>query len=133
MIWKEDENQDKILENGDFVLLEDQDAVIQQIGTVLRLAKNDQFTDLEEGLRWVDDERGILGASDLSLENEAEIIEKITGVFGVRQLQSLTAEFTDETSFTFSLATQTEWNRLLKLPGTTAAAIIKMSSLLSLL
>lgn len=98
-VWKEDANQDKIIENGDFVLLEDQDAIIQQIGTVLRLAKNDQFTDLDEGLRWVDGERGILGNNDLSLENEAEIIEKITNVFGVRQLRSLTTEFTDETTF----------------------------------
>lgn len=99
LTWKEDENQDKILENGDFVLLEDEDAVIQQIGTVLRLAKNDWFTDLDEGLRWVDGDRGILGANDLSLENEAEIIDKINGVFGVRRLQSLSSEFIDETSF----------------------------------
>lgn len=100
LIWKEDENQDKIIENGSFVFLEDEDAVIQQLGTTLRLAKNDQFTDLEEGLRYIDDnERGILGASDLSLENEAEIIERINNSFGVRQLISLTTEFIDNTSF----------------------------------
>lgn len=99
LTWKEDENQDKVLENGDFVLLEDEDAVVQQIGTVLRLAKNDWFTDLDEGLRWVDGDKGILGANDLSLENEAEIIDKINQVFGVRRLQSFSAEFVDETSF----------------------------------
>ena len=100
LVWKEDDNQDKVLENGDFVLLEDNDAIVQQIGTVLRLAKNDWFTDLDEGLRWVsDDERAILGANGLSLENESEIIETINSVFGVRQLQSLTAEFVNQTSF----------------------------------
>ena len=99
LIWKEDENQDKVIENGSFVLLEDEDAVIQQLGTTLRLAKNDQFTDLDEGLRYVDDERGILGANDLSLENEAEIIERINNSFGINQLISLATEFDDNESF----------------------------------
>jgi len=101
-VWKEDENQDKVIENGDFVLLNDDEAVRQQLGTVLRLAKNDWFTDLNEGLRWVGGERAILGSDGLSLENEAEIIERINSSFGVRQLVSLDTEFTDETSFSIS-------------------------------
>jgi len=107
LIWKEDENQDKVIENGDFVLLEDEEAVIQQLGTTLRLAKNDWFMNLNEGLRWIDDERGILGADRLSLENEAEIIEKINNSFGIRQLISLKAEFIDETSFLISAVVST--------------------------
>lgn len=108
LIWKEDENQDKVVENGSFVLLEDQDAVIQQLGTALRLAKNDQFTDLDEGFRYLDDgERGILGASELSLENEEEIIRQINNSFGVRQLLSLTTEFIDNTSFRISVVVST--------------------------
>lgn len=99
IIFKETADQDLAVENGTFVMLEDEDAVVQQIGTVLRLAKFDWFLDLDEGLRYVDGERGILGASVLSLENEAEIIEKINNVFGVRQLISLTAAFLTETSF----------------------------------
>ena len=101
-VWKEDKNQDKVIENGDFVLLEDDEAVRQQLGTVLRLAKNDWFTDLNEGLRWVGGERAILGSDGLSLENEAEIIERINNSFGVRQLVNLDTEFTDETSFSIS-------------------------------
>lgn len=101
--FKETEDQDLAIENGDFVLLEDQDAIVQQVGTVLRLAKNDWFTDLEEGLRYIDTEepeRQILGAPSLSLENETEIIEKINGVFGVTSLISLDKEFlNDNTSF----------------------------------
>lgn len=99
IIFKETADQDLAVENGDFVMLEDLDAVVQQIGTVLRLAKFDWFLDLDEGLRYVDGERGILGATELSLENEAEIIEKINGVFGVRQLISLTTSFLTTTSF----------------------------------
>lgn len=99
IIFKETATQDLAVENGTFVMLEDEDAVVQQIGTVLRLAKFDWFLDLDEGLRYVDGERGILGASELSLENEAEIIETINNVFGVRQLVSLTTAFLTETSF----------------------------------
>lgn len=99
IIFKETPDQDLAIENGDFILLEDEDAVVQQLGTVLRLAKFDWFLDLDEGLRYVDGERGILGANELSLENEAEIIEKINNVFGVRQLVSLTTSFLTETSF----------------------------------
>lgn len=99
IIFKETPDQDLAIENGDFILLEDEDAVVQQLGTVLRLAKFDWFLDLDEGLRYVDGERGILGANELNLENEAEIIEKINNVFGVRQLVSLTTSFLTETSF----------------------------------
>lgn len=99
IIFKETATEDLAVENGDFVLLEDEDAVVQQLGTVLRQAKFDWFLDLDEGLRYLDGERGILGASELSLENEAEIIEKINNTFGVRQLVSLTAAFLTATSF----------------------------------
>ena len=103
IVFKEDTEQNLAIESGDFVLLEDQDAIIQQVGTVLRLAKNDWFLDLEEGLRYLDaaeQERQILGAPKLSLENETEIIEKITGVFGVVSLINLNSEFlNDNTSF----------------------------------
>lgn len=99
IIFKETADQDLAVENGTFVMLEDQDAVVQQIGTVLRLAKFDWFLDLDQGLRYVDGERGILGADNLSLENEAEIIENINNVFGVQQLVSLTTNFLTETSF----------------------------------
>jgi len=99
IIFKETADQDLAVEDGTFVMLEDEDAVVQQIGTVLRLAKFDWFLDLDEGLRYVDGERGILGAADLSLENEAEIIETINNVFGVQQLISLTTTFLTETSF----------------------------------
>ena len=105
IIYKETEDQNLAIENGDIVLLEDQDAVIQQIGTVLRLAKNDWFLDLDEGLRYLDadeQERQILGAPNLSLENETEIIEKINGVFGVVSLIELKSEFLNDNT-TFSI------------------------------
>lgn len=107
IIFKETSDQDLAVENGTFIMLEDEDAVVQQIGTVLRLAKFDWFLDLDEGLRYVDGERGILGASELSLENEAEIIETINNVFGVRQLVSLTAAFLTATSFRISAVVTT--------------------------
>lgn len=99
IIFKENATQDLAVETGTFVMLEDEDAVVQQLGTVLRQAKFDWFLDLDEGLRYLDGERGILGASELSLENEAEIIQKINNVFGVRQLVSLTTAFLTATSF----------------------------------
>ena len=105
IIYKETEDQNLAIESGDIVLLEDQDAVIQQIGTVLRLAKNDWFLDLDEGLRYLDaseQERQILGAPNLSLENETEIIEKINGVFGVVSLIELKSEFLNDNT-TFSI------------------------------
>lgn len=113
LVWKEDENQDKIIESGDFVLLEDQDAVIQQLGTNIRLAKNDWFTDLNEGLRWIDNnERGILGSSSLSLENEAEIIAIINSSFGVKQLISLQTDFTSKTSLLLSISVTTIFSEI---------------------
>ncbi len=105
IVFKEKSDQDLAIESGDFVLLEDQDAIVQQVGTVLRLAKNDWFLDLDEGLRYLDateQERQILGAPNLSLENETEIIEKINGVFGVVSLIDLNAEFLNDNT-TFSI------------------------------
>lgn len=105
IIYKETPDQNLAIENGDIVLLEDQDAIIQQLGTVLRLAKNDWFLDLDEGLRYLDaeeQERQILGAPNLSLENETEIIEKINGVFGVVSLIDLSTEFLNDNT-TFSI------------------------------
>jgi len=99
IIYKETDDQDLAIENGDFVLLEDQDAIVQQVGTVMRLAKFDWFLDLDEGLRYLDGDnpnRQILGDSSLSLENETEIIEKINGVFGVVALVSFNAGFLDD-------------------------------------
>lgn len=100
--WKETDNQDLAVENGSFVLLEDQEAVVQQVGTTLRNAKRDNFVDLDEGLNYLDGERGILGTSALSLENETEIIEKINNSFGVANLLKFTAEFTSKTKLIIS-------------------------------
>jgi len=111
IIFKEESDQDLAIENGDFVLLEDQDAIVQQVGTVLRQAKFDWFLDLDEGLRYLDadeQERQILGAPNLSLENETEIIEKINGVFGVVSLIELNAEFlNDNTTFNITATVTT--------------------------
>ncbi len=110
-IFKETDDQDLAIEGGDIAFLEDQDAVVQQIGTALRNSKNDYFLDLDEGLRWVDNERGILGASDLSPENEAEIIQKTAGVFGVTQLVSFTADFTNPEDFEIKESVLTEFSQ----------------------
>jgi len=105
--WKETDTQDLAVEDGSFVLLEDQDAVVQQLGTTLRLAKNDWFLDLNEGLRYIDGERGILGTSALSLENETEIIEKINNSFGISNLLKFVAEFISEVDFIISATVTT--------------------------
>ena len=93
VIFKETSEQDLAIEDGDFQLLEDFDAVEQQLGTTLRLSKKDWFLDLDEGLRWIDNKRGILGGNDLSSENEAEIIQRINNTFGIIQITNFLAQF----------------------------------------
>ena len=75
------------------------DGFVLGMACVMRLAKNDWFLDLDEGLRYLDGDnpnRQILGASGLNLENETEIIEKINAVFGVVALVSFNAGFLDD-------------------------------------
>jgi hypothetical protein len=107
--FKETEDRDLAIENGDFVLLEDQDAIQQQLGTTLRLNKNDWFLDLDEGLRWTDNDRGILGANELSPENEAEIISRTNNTFGVTQITEFEAGFVTSTDFEIKETVTTEF------------------------
>lgn len=109
-IWEETEDFDLAFENGDYRFVEDQDAIQQQLGTSLRESKEDWFLDLALGLRWVDNTRGILGANELSSENEADMINIINNVFGVTQLVQFASGFITNENFQVTAAVSTEFS-----------------------
>jgi hypothetical protein len=109
IIFKETIDRDLAIENGSFVLIEDAEAVAQNLASVLREAKNDWFLDLDRGLNYVGDDDSILGADSLSLENETRIIELINNHFGVRELTSLETEFLSQTNFKITAVVITEF------------------------
>lgn len=111
--FKETEDHDLAIEDGRFVFVEDQDYIIQQIGTALRQAKHDWFYNIDEGLRYIDDDQGdgILGASNLSLENEAEIISIITNIPGVLRILRFETEFLTNNHLLLTASVLTEFSR----------------------
>lgn len=96
---KETSDQDLAIENGDLVLIQDQDVVIQQIKSNYRHSEGDWFLDLLEGLNYYDNENGIIGGSPfggLSEENRTDLIEVGVTSVGIRELVNLTPSIDSE-------------------------------------
>ncbi len=98
--FNEDLNCDLLIENGDFVMVEDAEFVAQQIGTDYRLAKNNWFLDLDEGLNYIDGDDGIYGARSITPELEQAFIITSTEGVGVRELSGITFDLDSNSSFT---------------------------------
>lgn len=95
-IFKETPTQDLAFENGDFVFIEDREAVRQQVETNTRLSQGNWFLNLDEGINYAG-EGGILGTKIVTPDTEAAFIDAITKTFGVVELRSIDFLLEDNT------------------------------------
>lgn len=98
---------DLAIENGDFVLIEDEEVIRQQLEINYKLAKRNWFLNLDEGLNFFDNENGIIGNKTLSDENRAEMIEIGTNTVGVKELINFDAQIDSEGVLTVILKSVT--------------------------
>ncbi len=96
-IFKVNESDnDMAFENGDFVFVEDREAVRQQVLANLNHSLGDYFLNLEEGINYAG-EGGIMGARRVTTDIEAQFIEAITNTFGVVELRNIDFPFENNT------------------------------------
>ena len=98
---KEDSDQDLVVENGDLVLITDEDVVRQQLETNYRYSRNNWFLDLNEGLNVVGDDESIIGSRVISEENRADIILTGTNTVGIREISDI--EFNPQSDGTLEI------------------------------
>ena len=101
--FKLDSNGDLAIENGDLVLIEDEEVVRQQLEINYKLTKNNWFLNLNEGLNLFDNENGIIGNKDLSEENRAEMIDIGSNTIGIKELANFDAQIDSEGTLSINL------------------------------
>jgi hypothetical protein len=87
-MFKRDDNGDRLIENGNYVIIEDIDVVKQLLESNLKLIKKDWFLNFDEGILYLDNDNGLLGAVEVSSAHEGQIlaaIENTTGILTVDQ------------------------------------------------
>lgn len=93
--FKINESGDVVVENGEFVFVEDQEVLRQQAKINLQLSKQDWFLDFSEGITYFDDDDGILGARIITPLMETELQEAVLRVEGIEVINSFEYDFTD--------------------------------------
>lgn len=88
MYKRDPQTGDRLIRNGNFVLIHDIDVVKQLLESNLKLIKKDWFLNFDEGILYLDNEAGLLGANEVSAAHEGQIlatIENTTGVLTVEE------------------------------------------------
>lgn len=84
--YKLDSVGDLLIENGSFVIIEDQDVLKQQLETNLLLVKKDWFLNFDEGINLFGNDSGILGSTKLTAEDESQFQIACTKIDGIEQI-----------------------------------------------
>ena len=93
--YKLDSDGDLLIENGSFVIIEDEDVLKQQLETNLLLVKKDWFLNFDEGLNLFGNDSGILGSTKLTAEDEAQFQIACTKIDGIEQILDFTYSIVD--------------------------------------
>jgi hypothetical protein len=86
--YKFDSNGDIVIENSDFIFVEDSEVLKQQLEINVNLVAGDWFLDLTEGIGYFNKEDKLLGNTALTVGKETEIRAAVTKVKGVEQIIS---------------------------------------------
>jgi hypothetical protein len=87
-MFKRDSNGDRLIVDGNYVIIEDIDVVKQLLESNLKLIKRDWFLNFDEGILYLDNDEGLFGAVEVGAAHEGQIlaaIENTTGVLTVEQ------------------------------------------------
>lgn len=88
MYKRDPQTGDRIIEKGNFALVHDIDVVKQLLESNLRLIQKDWYLNFDEGILYLDNDAGLLGANEVSAAHEGQIlaiIENTTGVLTVEE------------------------------------------------
>ncbi len=91
-MYKRDSTGDRLIENGNYVIIEDIEVVQQLLYSNLKLIKKDWFLDLDEGILYLDNDNGLLGASEVTTALEGQLLAAIQNTTGVLTVESFTFE-----------------------------------------
>lgn len=83
MYKRDPDTGDRLIEDGNYVLIHDIDVVKQLIESNLRLIKKDWFLNFDEGILYLDNDAGLLGANEVSSAHEGQILATIENTTGV--------------------------------------------------
>lgn len=100
--YKLTEDGDREIENGDFVMVEDEVVIQQQVETNIKQSKRDWFLNLDEGIRYFNSETledGIFGAKIITAEQEGQIQAAVENTLGIIALNAFELNLTDNTLF----------------------------------
>ena len=93
---------DREIENGDFVTVEDEFVIQQQVETNIKQSKRDWFLNLDEGIRYFNSETledGIFGAKIITAEQEGQIQAAVENTLGIIALNVFELNLTTDTLF----------------------------------
>ena len=93
---------DREIENGDFVMVEDEFVIQQQVETNIKQSKRDWFLNLDEGIRYFNSETledGIFGAKIITAEQEGQIQAAVENTLGIIALNTFELNLTTDTLF----------------------------------
>jgi len=93
---------DREVENGDFVMVYDEDVIKQQVETNIKKSKRDWFLNLDEGIRYFNSETledGIFGAKIITPEQEGQIQAAVENTLGIIALNRFELNLTTDTLF----------------------------------
>lgn len=93
---------DREIEDGDFVTVEDEFVIQQQVETNIKQSKRDWFLNLDEGIRYFNSETledGIFGAKIITAEQEGQIQAAVENTLGIIALNTFELNLTTDTLF----------------------------------
>lgn len=109
--YKRDEDGDRAIESGSFVLVHDIDVVRQLLISNVKLMKNDWFTNLDEGVLYLDNDKGMLGSNSVSSANEGQIIAQINNTTGVQLIEEFESSL-ENSKYSFNAKVLSEFGTI---------------------
>lgn len=92
MYKRDSETGDRLIENGNYQLVNDIDVVKQLLESNLKLIKKDWFLNFDEGILYLDNDNGLLGASEVDAAIEGQLLATIENTKGVLTVESFEFE-----------------------------------------
>lgn len=92
MYKRDSETGDRLIENGNYQLINDIDVVKQLLESNLKLIKKDWFLNFDEGILYLDNDNGLLGASEVDAAIEGQLLATIENTKGVLTVESFEFE-----------------------------------------
>ena len=96
MYKRDPDTGDRLIENGNYVLIHDIDVVKQLLESNLKLIKKDWFLNFDEGILYLDNDAGLLGANEVSAAHEGQILATIESTTGVITVEDFSFGIVDD-------------------------------------